>query len=117
MMVSNRESGYGRYDVMLEPCGSGEQLSKRYENSGGLTGYPEQTAGGHDDYIIMEFKVHDPEEEDTLEATAMEALAQIDRMKYASALEARGIPADRIRKYGFAFQGKRVLIEGSAEIY
>ena len=114
---SNRESGYGRYDVMLEPCGSGEQLSKRYENSGGLTGYPEQTAGGHDDYIIMEFKVHDPEEEDTLEATAMEALAQIDRMKYASALEARGIPADRIRKYGFAFQGKRVLIEGSAEIY
>ena len=53
----------------------------------------------------------DPDEEDSLEATALEALAQIDRMKYASALEARGIPAGRIRKYGFAFQGKRVLIE------
>lgn len=108
---SHRESGYGRYDVMLEPCGSGAEFSEPHENRGGLVGRPERKSGRNDDYIIMEFKVHDPDEEDSLEATALEALAQIDRMKYASALEARGIPAGRIRKYGFAFQGKRVLIE------
>ncbi len=84
---SNRESGYGRYDVVLEP--------RRAE----------------DGAVIMEFKVRDPEEENTLEETAGEALAQIDRQDYAAVLTARGIAEDRIRKYGFAFEGKRVLIK------
>lgn len=84
-ITSNRESGFGRYDVMLEPRGD-------------------------DDAVIMEFKIHDPNGEDSLEDTAKEALDQIERMRYAAALEARGI-AERIRKYGFAFEGKHVFIK------
>lgn len=85
-ITSNRESGFGRYDVMLEPLGE------------------------KDDAIILEFKVHDPEDEDTLRDTVEAALAQIEEKKYAQTLVAKGIPEERIRKYGFAFEGKEVLI-------
>ena len=86
VVTSNRESGFGRYDVMLEPC------------------------QGEDDAIILEFKVYDPDDEETLGDTVKSALAQIEEMQYAAALEAKGIAPERIRKYGFAFQGKKVLI-------
>ncbi len=89
VVTSNRESGFGRYDVMMEPRKEGDYA------------------------IILEFKVCDPRAETTLEDTAAEALAQIERKKYGMHLEARGIAPERIRKYGFGFQGKRVSIRSA----
>ena len=87
IITSNRESGLGRYDVMLEP-------KKPQE----------------DDAIILEFKVYDEEDEADLKATVKSALVQIEEKQYAAQLIARGIPKERIRSYGFAFEGKKVLI-------
>ena len=86
VVISNRESGFGRYDVMLEPLHQEE------------------------DAIILEFKVYDPDEEQTLSDTVASALAQIKEKAYAASLEAKGISRKRIRSYGFAFEGKKVLI-------
>jgi hypothetical protein len=83
---SNRESGFGRYDVMLCP------LDKEKDNA-----------------YIIEFKVK-KKREACLEDTLKNALTQIDEKQYAQELIASGIPEERIRKYGFAFEGKTVLI-------
>ncbi len=85
---SNRESGYGRYDVMLVP----------------------KSGDGRYNAIIMEFKVFDSYDESTLEDTAQSALRQIEEKNYDAELIARGIEKERIRHYGFAFEGKKVLI-------
>ena len=87
MITSNRESGFGRYDVMIEPKNPAEK-----------------------DAIILEFKVYDEEDEESLKETVAAALKQIEEKQYAAQLEARGIPKERIRSYGIAFQGKKVLI-------
>ena len=63
-----------------------------------------------DDAIILEFKIHDPDEEKTLEDTVKQALRQIEEKQYSAQLIARGIPENKIRSYGFAFQGKTVQI-------
>lgn len=87
LITSNRESGFGRYDVMLEPRN------------------PEQ-----EDAILLEFKVINPAKENSLTETLQAALSQIEEKQYAVQLAARGIPAERIHSYGFAFEGKRVVI-------
>ena len=87
VVTSNRESGFGRYDVMLEP--------KDVKN---------------DTAFILEFKVYDSDEEDTLTDTVAAAHAQIEEKQYEAALIAKGIPKEHIRTYGFAFEGKKVLI-------
>ena len=86
VLTSNRESGFGRYDVMLEP--------RRAE----------------DDGIIIEFKVQDAEEEKELADTVKAALKQIEEKKYDTMLVEKGVPKEKIRSYGFAFRGKEVLI-------
>ena len=63
-----------------------------------------------DDAIILEFKIHDPDEGKTLEDTVKQALRQIEEKQYSAQLIARGIPENKIRSYGFAFQGKKVQI-------
>ena len=64
----------------------------------------------NDNAIVMEFKVHEPDEETSLQDTVQSALKQIQEKNYDAELLAQGIPTDRIRHYGFAFEWKKVLI-------
>lgn len=87
-ITSNRESGFGRYDIMMIPKENGQL-----------------------DPMVIEFKVRKQKKEASLEETAEEALRQIEEKNYDAALIAKGTPKERIRHYGFAFEGKRVLIK------
>ena len=88
-ICSNRESGFARYDVMMIPRKPGNRRCPA---------------------IIMEFKVHNSKKEETLEETVDHALDQIEAMNYDAQLFARGFERKEIRHYGFAFEGKKVLI-------
>lgn len=90
IITSNRESGLGRYDVVLKP----KDPTKHHA-------------------IIMEFKLFRPRKESSLAETATAALQQIEHKKYAAQLLADGISSDNIYKYGLAFHGKEVLILSS----
>ena len=64
---------------------------------------------------MIEFKVYNPRKEGTLEDTVRAALDQIEAKNYAAVLTGKGIPKERIYKYGFAFEGKKVLIGGRGD--
>lgn len=85
-LLTEEESGFGRYDVMLEPVNRSE------------------------DAIIIEFKVRNKRKEASLEETVRTALKQIEEKEYEAELVSRGFKREKIRKYGFAFEGKNVLI-------
>ena len=91
ILNSNRESGFGRYDIMLEPI---EKTNDKYPG------------------IVIEFKVFNQKKEDTLEETVENALRQIKEKDYDAELIKRGVKEENIHHYGFAFKGKEVLIDG-----
>lgn len=91
IIASNRESGYGRYDIMMIP-----------KNKNGLA-------------FVVEFKVQNSKKESSLSVTADNALNQIEDRQYDKELEIRGVNSDKIVHYGFAFSGKQVLIKSNRE--
>ena len=91
IITSNRESGFGRYDMMLEPI---DKNNDKYPG------------------IIIEFKVINSRKENSLEETVKAALNQIEEKNYDAELIKRGVNKENIHHYGFAFKGKEVLIEG-----
>ena len=91
IITSNRESGYGRYDIMLEPI---DKTNEKYPG------------------IVIEFKVINPRKESSLEETVAAALKQIEEKNYDAELIKRGVKEENIHHYGFAFKGKEVLIDG-----
>ena len=91
IITSNRESGFGRYDIMLEPK---DKQSKKYPG------------------IVIEFKVINPRRESLLEETVEAALKQIEEKNYDAELINRGVDKENIHHYGFAFRNKEVLIDG-----
>ncbi len=91
IITSNRESGFGRYDIMLEPK---DKQSEKYPG------------------IVIEFKVINPRRENSLEETVEAALKQIQDKNYDAELINRGVDKENIHHYGFAFRNKEVLIDG-----
>ena len=92
IITSNRESGFGRYDIMLEPK---DKQTQKYPG------------------IAIEFKVINPRKENSLEETVEAALKQIEEKNYDAELINRGVKEENIHHYGFAFKSKEVLIDGN----
>ena len=89
IIKSNRESGFGRYDIIMVPK---EVKDKELPA------------------IVIEFKVYDGEDEDNLKETVIAAHKQMEEKKYDDEILQFGIEKERIKHYGFAFKGKKVLI-------
>ena len=110
---SNRESGFGRYDVCMIP--EDNRAGADCGNSGDTAwnaGTAADIGGRCPDAYVFEFKIFNPRKEKTLEDTAAAALRQIEEKNYDAEIIASGIDKSRIRHYGFAFRGKEVLIAG-----
>jgi len=86
VITSNRESGIGRYDCILNP----KDKSKLA--------------------YILEFKVCHPKREKTLKQALKVGLQQIQNENYAQILLEDGVPKENIKKFAFAFKGKDVLV-------
>lgn len=89
IIKSNRESGFGRYDIMMVP----KDIKNKKLPA-----------------IVIEFKVYDSEDEKQLKDTVKAAHRQIEEKRYDDEIIQLGIEKDRIKHYGFAFEGKKVLI-------
>ena len=89
IVKSNNESGFGRYDVMM---------------------IPRDISNSNLPAIVIEFKVRSKIKEISLEETVAAAHKQIEEKKYDEEILNLGIEKERIRHYGFAFEGKKVLI-------
>ena len=89
IITSNRESGFGRYDIMLEPK---DKQSQKYPG------------------IVIEFKVINPRKENSLEETVEAALKQIEEKNYDAELINRGVKEENIHHYGFAFTSFSIII-------
>lgn len=88
MITSNRESGEGRYDIMMEPLDKSRDMG-----------------------IIIEFKIYNSKEEENLEGTCQRVLQQIEDKKYDIELKKHGIPNERIIKLGIGYSSKNVLVK------
>ena len=82
---SNRESGLGRYDILLRP----RDLSRQG--------------------VIMELKLYDPMYDESVESVLDSALRQIEDKQYAATLRAAGVTD--ILKMAITFDGKRVWVK------
>lgn len=85
-ITADRESGIGRYNIMLKP--KNDTL----------------------DAFVIGFIIFNKTRDMTMEDTVAAAHKQIEEKKYDAPLVRKGIAEGKIKKYGFAFQGKEVLI-------
>ena len=107
-VTSNRESGLGRYDVVMEPRDKKKDafvFEFKVKNQDSKESLEDTVRNA-----LKQIEVVNSRRKESLEDAVAAALKQIEEKNYDAMLIAKGIPKERIRHYGFAFEGKRVLI-------